>query len=297
MSESEHPDKPGEPSGFLVTAIRKILRPLVRLMLSQQITYPFLINHLKSLYVEVAESEFDVPGKRQSDSRITLLTGVHRKDVKRLRSEDSEQPLIAKTTSLGAQVIAWWMGSPQYCHDDGSPKALPLRASASGKGDPDGAYFDDLVTEVCRQDIRPRVILDEWLRLGIAHQDDQERVVLNTGAFTPDEGFEEKVFFFGKNIQDHIDAGAQNLMGIKPAHFDRSVYYDKLSTESIEELRELANEIGMQALIRMNSQALALQQRDATHTKSESEAKYRMNFGIFHYNDRHNQNTGDEQNG
>lgn len=280
----------------------------MRLMLSQQITYPFLINHLKSLYVEVAESEFTVAGKRQSDSRITLLTGVHRKDVKRLRGEDGVQPVIAKTSSLGAQVIAWWMGSPQYRHEDGSPKALPLRASAGGKAasasnesgnkdTADGTYFEDLVTEVCRQDIRPRVILDEWLRLGIAHLDEKDRVVLNTGAFTPEEGFEEKVFFFGKNIQDHMDAGAQNLMGIKPAHFDRSVYYDKLSTESIEELRELANEVGMQALIRMNSQALALQQRDARHKNAESKAKYRMNFGIFHYNDRHNQNTGDEQNG
>lgn len=297
MSESKLPDKPGEPSGILVTAIRKILRPLVRLMLSQQITYPFLINQLKSLYVEVAESEFNVAGKRQSDSRITMLTGVHRKDVKRLRNEESEQPVIAKTTSLGAQVIAWWMGSPQYCHADGSPKALPLRATAADDDGDNSACFEDLVTDVCRQDIRPRVILDEWLRLGIAHQDAQQRVVLNTGAFTPDKGFDEKAFFFGKNIQDHIDAGAQNLMGIKPAHFDRSVYYDKLSSESIEELRELANEIGMQALIRMNSQALTLQQRDATHTKGGSAGKYRMNFGIFHYNDRHNQNTGDEQNG
>lgn len=269
----------------------------MRLMLAKQITYPFLINHLKSLYVEVAESEFQVAGKRQSDSRITLLTGVHRKDVKRLRGEDSEQPVVAKTSSLGAQVIAWWMGSSQYCHEDGSPRALPLRAISANKDDASGVYFEDLVTEVCRQDIRPRVILDEWLRLGIAHLDEQERVVLNTGAFTPEEGFEEKVFFFGKNIQDHIEAGAQNLMGIKPAHFDRSVYYDQLTTESIDELRELANEIGMQALIRMNSQALALQQRDAKHKNAASTAKYRMNFGIFHYNDRHNQNTGDEQNG
>ena len=94
-----------------------------------------------------------------------------------------------------------------------------------------------------------------------------------------------------------MEAGAQNLLGIKPPHFDRSVYYDQLSTESIDELRELANEIGMQALIRMNTQALALQQRDATHNKDDSKAKYRMNFGIFHYNDRHNQNAGEEQNG
>src|SRR5690606_35237965 len=143
--------------------------------------------------------------------------------------------------------------------------------------------FDDLVEMVCRQDIRPRVILDEWLRLGIAHQDEEQRIVLNTGAFTPDKGLEEKLFFFGKNVQDHINAGAHNIMGLKPALFDRSVYYDKLSAESVQKLSCLAEEIGMEALIRMNREALVLQQRDGGH----AEAKYRINFGIFNYNNRH----------
>ena len=285
----------GQPPATLVTALRKLLRPLVRLLLSFQVSYPYLTALLKSVYVDVADSEFSVDGKRQSDSRITLLTGVHRKDVKRLRAEQADEPVLPGNISVGAQLIANWLGSDRFKNDAGEPLPLPLR-SAQAKHSPQQPSFDDLVEVVCRQDIRPRVILDEWVHLGVAHQDDQGRVVLNTGAFTPDKGFDEKVFFFGKNLQDHISAGTHNLLGKKPAFFDRSVYYDRLSENSIHVLSERATELGMQALRTLNSEALALQQVDEQSaapgiTKSTKTPKkpnrFRMNFGIFHYNSRY----------
>lgn len=276
------PHSPGQPPAALVKAIRKLLRPLVRLMLSYQITYPYLINLLKSLYVEVAEQDFPVDNKRPSDSRINLLTGVHRKDVKRLRAELAEPERIPATISIGAQLIAHWLGAEDFLDPDNRPRPLPLRGAG-----PQETSFDDLVERVCKQDIRPRVILDEWLNLDIAHIDEQDRVVLNTGAFTPQKGFDEKAFFLGKNIHDHISAGAHNLLGRTPSHFDRSVYYDRLSAQSTEELSRLADEAGMQALRTVNSEAMRLQKRDADQELTAQTGKpetYRINFGIFNYN-------------
>ncbi|MFN3165110.1 MAG: hypothetical protein ACE37N_16915, partial [Pseudohongiellaceae bacterium] len=116
--------------------------------------------------------------------------------------------------------------------------------------------------------------------------------VLNTGAFTPAEGFDEKAFFFGKNLQDHIAAGTHNLLGHKPSYFDRSVYYDGLSKQAVSELGELANQLGMEALTAMNKAALAHQQRDSEQaegiadsaTGSPQATRYRINFGIFNFN-------------
>lgn len=280
MTDQDSNISPGQAPAALVTALRKILRPIVRLMMHFQVSYPYLITLLKSIYVEVADKEFGVDEKRQSDSRITLLTGVHRKDVKRLRADQSIESYAPRTISIGAQLIAYWLGLEQFRATDGNPLPLPLRSAADGAGQ---ATFDDLVEMVCRQDIRPRVILDEWIRLGIAHLDDWGRVVLNTGAFTPDKGLDEKLFFFGKNVQDHINAGTHNLLDHKPAFFDRSVYYDQLSAESVQALHALANDIGMNALIQMNKEALRLQQQDA----NAEGAIFRMNFGIFNYNNRH----------
>ena len=74
----------GTPASSLVAALIRLLRPLVKLLLYHGITYPFLADLLKSVYVEVADREFPVEGKKQTDSRVSLLTGVHRKDVKGL---------------------------------------------------------------------------------------------------------------------------------------------------------------------------------------------------------------------
>ena len=71
----------------LISAVRFMLRPLVKLLLAHSITFPFMSNLLKSIYVEVATNDFRIEGKPQTDSRISLLSGVHRKDVKNLRPE------------------------------------------------------------------------------------------------------------------------------------------------------------------------------------------------------------------
>lgn len=280
---------PGQPPAALVTALRKLLRPLVRLLLARQITYPYLINLLKSVYVEVADQEFQAGSKRQTDSRITLLTGVHRKDVKRLRTEEEDATRAPRTVSAGAQIIGVWLGSPEFVDERGVPLPLPLRSSVRPSN---GKTFDDLVEIVCRQDIRPRVILDEWLHLGIASLDEDNRVTLHTGAFTPDKGFDEKAFFFGKNIHDHMSAGAHNLLGLSPSYFDRSVYYDKLSLESIRTLSDLARQTGMHALTTMNRAALQLQKRD----EAGPDKNHRMNFGVFHFDAKLPASPADEDN-
>lgn len=272
MTERQ-PINPGGPPPQLLAAIEKILKALVRLLLSYQITYPLLIGMLKSTYVEVAEKEFQVNGKRQSDSRINLLTGVHRKDVKRLRAEARAEQHVPSSVSIGAQIVGQWLGTKEYLDETGKPRALALKESPSSL-----PGFDELVSNVCKQNIRPRVILDEWIRLGVAHVEN-DHVILNTGAFTPEQGFDEKAFFFGKNIQDHISASAHNLSGRKPSYFDRSVYYDRLSGASVEQLGALADSLGMQALTQLNKEALARQ----TNDDGKPDNHFRINFGVFNF--------------
>ena len=285
MNDSK-PTQSVTPPASLVRALEKILRPIIRVLLHYQFTYPQFISLLKSIYVDVAETEMQIGNKRQSDSRINLLTGVHRKDVKRLRSESKVDTQVPTNISTGAKIIGHWLGHPDYIDEAGQPKPLLMRSESE-----QAVSFEQLVVSVVKQDIRPRVILDEWIRLGIAHVEN-DHVVLNTGAFTPEGGFDEKAFFFGKNLQDHASAGASNLMGLKPSHFDRSVYYDQLSARSIQALNEKAEQLGMDALISMNKAALELQEQDAGH----EEATHRMNFGIFHYDDvaRADKNESDD---
>jgi len=302
MSESKSSSPPsGGPvittPPVLTRALRHVLRPLVRLMLGRGINYPYLAELLKGLFVEVADKEFRLDGKKPTDSRINLLTGVHRKDVSRLRMEldNQDDDIEPGIVSLGAQLVARWLGSPEYL--DATGKAKPLTRFASEGG---GCSFEALVASVS-SDIRSRVVLDEWLRLGVAHLDDENRVCLNAEAFVPTKGFEEKVFYFGHNLHDHAAAAVSNLLDTQNTNteigvpfIERSVYYDELSISSVKQLATQGKTLGMKTLLAMNKSALEAEARD--RIESPNEPRQRMTFGIYFYAEPANQESGNRSN-
>ena len=262
------------PPPALVRALRRLLRPLVRLMLAHGITYTYVCEMLKALFVDIADKDFRIDQNPPTDSRVSLVSGVHRKEVSRLRQEMAVETEIAPTVvSLGAQLVAVWVGSPQYTDESGQPK--PLARFVSEGGD---ASFEALVAGV-NSDIRPRVVLDEWLRLGIVRYDEQMQLCLNTEAFVPTEGFDEKAFFLGQHLHDHVATAASNLMGANKPFLERSVHYDALSLESIAVLTKQSERLGMTALLALNKSAMKLEQTDAIST----EPRQRMTFGIYFY--------------
>jgi len=264
-----------EPSPALLAALRRLLRPLVRLLLHFNITYPAFATLLKSIFVEVVDDEFGLEGSSPTLSRVTLLTGIYRKEVKRLREErDAQLPLRAEP-SLGALIVSRWAGAPEFT--DARGRSLPLERGASGAGSPS---FSDLVSSVS-QDIRPRSVLDEWLRLGVVDVDENGLVRLRAGAFVPPSGLEEKSRFFGRNLHDHLAAATHNLTGGQPPMLERSVFYARLTPASVEKLEGRARRLAMRAIQTLNREALELQQRDV----GEPDAVHRMNFGVYFFGD------------
>ncbi len=263
------------PPPALVRALLRVLRPLVKILLTHGVTYPYLSNLLKSVYIDVALHDFQLPSKVQTDSRLSLLTGLHRKDVKRLARGVIEENTPPPTVSLGAALIARWNADPDYLDNAGQPLPLPRFAAEGGN-----TSFETLVTGL-NKDIRPRPILDEWLKLGIVHLDSANRVCLNSAAFIPTHGFDELAFYFGQNVHDHLAATAHNLAKGEPPFLERSVYYDHLTTESVAKLKELSHTLGMQTLQTINRQALKFERAD----RGKTTANQRMNFGIYFYSE------------
>ena len=272
MTDSSQVPQTGPPAA-LVRGLRRLLRPLVRLLLRHQVTYPYLANLLKSVYVELADREFGIPGKSQTISRTSLLTGIHRKDVKRLREEGFAEDAAPATVSLGAQLVLRWTAAPEYRDADGRPRVLPRTRRETGE-----VSFDALVASVSK-DIRPRAVLDEWLRLGIATLDAEDRVRLVVDAFVPESGFDEKAYYFGRNLHDHVAAAAHNLSGEGAPLLERSVYYGGLTPAAVDELAALSEETGMEALQSVNRRALELQEQ----ARGQDDADRRMNFGVYFF--------------
>ena len=262
------------PTATLIRALRQVARPLVRLLLARGVTYPQFAELMKGVFVQVAERDFRIPGKAQTDSRVSLLSGVHRKDVRRLRAAASDDSSVtAKSVSLGAQLVGAWTGLRRFQDKQGRPLPLPRLASQAG-----GASFESLVERVSK-DIRARPVLDELLRLGVVRLDAEDRVVLNAEAFVPRGGEDEKLVYFGRNLGDHAAAAAHNVLGEPSPFLERSVHYDALSAASIRELATLAESGGRAAVQALNRRASALEERDAARPGE----RHRFTFGVYFY--------------
>lgn len=256
----------------MLTALQRVLKPLIRLALAQGINYQMLLESLKVVFVQVAEEEFKLSEREQTDSRISLLTGLHRKDVHRLRDqpESNQNPSLV---TLGSQLVGLWISDADFTDSEGNPKPLARLASVGGN-----ASFERLVTRVSK-DIRARPVLDEWLRVGVVYLNEQDYVCLNTDAFVPSEGFEEKLFFFQQNIHDHAAATAHNLMNLTPPMLERCVYYDGLTLNAVNELKALAETHGMTALKAVNARAIELQ----SQVGNTEDANERFTFALYFY--------------
>jgi hypothetical protein len=263
---------PGAASPALVAAIRRILRPLVRLLVRRGLTYPWLADLLKPLFVEAAEAEIAAEHGRPTISRISVLSGVHRKDVSRRTKELDDEPAPPRVHTVGTELVARWLSEARYLDPSGAPRPLP-RTHGGGGADSFAA-----LAEAVSRDVRPRTILDELRRLGIVRVDD-DQVQLLVHGFVPAAGFEARAFYFGESLHDHLATGANNLEGIAPRMLERSVYYDELSPASVAKLAARSEELGMQLLTTINREGMAL---EAADTPRPGE-RQRIRLGVFFY--------------
>ena len=265
--------EPKPASDVVATALRRVLKPLIRFMLSQGVTYPYLIRLQKELFVEVASCELNGQHKNRSDNKISLLTGVSRVEVNRLRKQPVVNAAAPANVSFGLRLVSHWISQRDYLDDQNRP--LPLARSPRRDVTPS---FETLVASA-GIDIPPSAVLDEWLRLGVVGIDANDCVRLNTEAFVPQRGFAEKAFFLGENLHDHIAACANNMQDDGTPLLERSVRYNHLTPALIDELAVLSTALTMKALLSVNRRAMELAEVDS----NKPQAVLRMNFGAYFY--------------
>ncbi len=243
-------------------------------MLRSGVTFPVLTDALRRLFVDVAATDVLRDPAAQTDSRISLLTGVNRKLVRQYREMQPDDTAVPEAVTITSAIVARWRGSAPFMDDTGQPRPLPRAAEPEGAG----PSFDALVRSVTT-DIRSRAVLDDWLSQGFVRLSPPDLVVLNVDAFVPRPGAGEQLFYFARNLQDHIAAAVANISAADAAPFlDRSVHYDGLTTAQARELEAFARSAAMQALLEVNRRALELVEGNPP---PGGDASVRVNFGTF----------------
>ena len=144
----------------LVRALYKVLRPMVRLLLRHGMSYRAFSDVARNVFVDVAEEEFSLPGRKPSHSRTAVLTGINRKDIAKLKDRPhplSDQSLDAPNPA--ARVITAWTNDARFHDTAGAPKSLLVEEQAT---QPDS--FTTLAKEYS-SDVPVRALLDELVRI------------------------------------------------------------------------------------------------------------------------------------
>ena len=84
----------------VLDAFLLVMRPIVRILLRYGIGYREFVEVTKTAYVDVASSDFGLRGRPTNISRVAVMTGLTRKEVKRLRDKiaSGDSKISVKTT-------------------------------------------------------------------------------------------------------------------------------------------------------------------------------------------------------
>lgn len=211
--------------------------PLATWLLRSGVGHRDFAVALKAVFLQAAQAELERIGGKQTDSALSLLSGLHRKDVRALLpgilipAFDGDSNGSGRPTAA-SQVVTRWLAE-----HDGQPLAF---------GGPSPSF--ESLAHAVSQDIRPRSLLLELVRLGVA-LDDGDQVSLVHKAFIPDTTQSEAARMVAGGVADHLAAAVHNLTGTdSKTHLEQSVFANGLSPESVRELEQLANQLWHQVL-------------------------------------------------
>jgi hypothetical protein len=257
-------------------ALRRLLRPIVRQSIAHGLSFPAFAQLLKQTYLEVAEDEFGLAFKRQTDSRIALVTGLTRKEIAALRRRRGplvELPEVEE--SVMAHVIGRWMAGPPYATPDGIPRRLRYES-----GDPQVPSFARLVQGLgSRVAVRP--VLDELLRVGAVTLSADGEVALQREVHIPAGADEGHYTVLGNDPGELFATIAHNLAHADAAWLQRKVAYDHIGADALPALREEARQAGLDFVRRANA-LLASYDRDRQPQAPGGE-RTRVAVGVYYF--------------
>jgi hypothetical protein len=265
---------------MLIRSIRHVMRPVIRLMMRHGIVLQTFNELAKSVFTEEAEKEITSMGGPATDMQISLMTGIHRKEVKRFRDDGYDSFMLSPTLCTGADVVTLWLTDKRFLSARREPRPLTIRRGESVDS------FATLVRSV-DPELRPNAVLAEMMRLGVVQLDD-EWAKLVVDAFVPQKGFDDRVQYLAENGHDFLATVVHNVGQQGTPMLEQSLSANGLSVESAKELERTARNLWKLVMQQVMERAIELEARD----KVAGEVNTRVNFGVYFYNESRPKQAG-----
>jgi hypothetical protein len=258
---------------------------LVRLLLRNGVPYKSFADMAKWVYVDLASAEFGIEGRKQSDSRVSVITGLSRKEVRRvgLLPNPVNDESVARF-NRAARVISGWVRDKEFHDSSNRPASLPVEGESRS--------FSSLVQRYSG-DVPARAILDELERVGSIQKLRNGKYRLRVRAYVPPTGEDEKLAILGTDVADLIATIAHNVYADgSELRYQRKVVYDNVPVQAMPRLRAMSARRGQKLLEQIDSW-LSQQDRDM-NPEVEGSGRMRAGVGVFYFEEPIDPDQNDE---
>jgi hypothetical protein len=269
-------------------ALLKILKPLARIALKHSISYGPFSEVVKQAFVQAAYADFAIENRKQTISRVAVLTGLTRKVVKRIK-EGTAAPSyqLARRYNRAARVIAGWRRDSIFLTHRGNPADLPFACE-------DDQVSFSMLARYYSGDIHPRAILDELLRIEAVTKLANGHIRLQKEIYLPHTDKEMKLNILGTDVAYLINTIGHNLEA-RPAEVfvQRKVLYDNLPEESLSAIKRHVA-LHAQKLTDHFDKYLSEMDRD-TNPNVEGSGRYTTGVGIYYFEEITDEAIADDE--
>ena len=265
-------------------AFASMLRPIIRLCLRHEVTNAELAELVRLTYVQVAYERYSIPEVDMSISRAAVLTGLSRKEVRRLLEALQHNNLLVRQSPNKAQSVSHgWMSDDEFTDSNGLPLTLPITQKKDGK---EVGSFVALVKRYS-SDVTYGAILDELNHIGVTEQPNEDTVTLINYAYVPHEDDIDQVRVVSTCVSDLFDTALHNMdADVSDKRFQRQTVYSHIDESLVGELQETIAHEG-QELLESLSKTLAVARKKSASPKNRN--LKRIGFGMYYFESKSKQ--------
>jgi hypothetical protein len=262
-------------NSILRDALRKLLKPLIRILLRYGYSYREFNHEAKQLFIDVCFEDFAIEGRKMTASRVAVLTGMDRKEiVKLIKARGDNGDTTHLPINRATRVIGGWLQDKDYQNSTGKPLDIPIKG--------DGVSFQSLVRKY-GGDITAGPILDELLRINAVEYVDDDKVKLLAEGYIPVSNDLEKLKIMGISARDLLTTIDYNLSSPKHPRYQREVVYLELSQNSINEFKLISHDKCQKLLLELND--WLANKLDVDKRLETTEPRSRVGVGIYYIED------------
>jgi len=256
-----------------------VLRPVVRILLRYGIGYREFLEVLKMTYVDIASSDFGIRGRPTNISRIAVMTGLTRKEVRRLRDElDGGRDRISVKTTPLADVLHHWHAQDEFTNSSGQPLTIPFNG--------DVASFASLVRKF-GGDIPAGAMRTEMKRVGAVRENDDGSLTLLDRSFQASKDHDTLITTLVHAVYPILSNTVHNT---DPERSDESWANKVVHTRLVRpdengRLRRIATDRIVDFSESMDDTFMAYESSESIQENSQSENRT-LAVGVFYFEER-----------